>query len=90
MVPACQSMHFHTVVNACRDMGESSVMKTKCCLTPANPSGVNMANAGFQDLGNHIANAAADTRGTAVIKVKIIIILKSCYCSGLRKKGLFY
>lgn len=63
-------MRFHTVVNACRDMGESSVMKRKCCLTPANPSGVNMANAGFQDLGNHIANAAADTRGTAVIKVK--------------------
>lgn len=45
-------------------MGESSVMKRKCCLTPANPSGVNMANAGFQDLGNHIANAAADTRGS--------------------------
>lgn len=62
-------MHFHTVVNACRDMGESSVMKRKCCLTPASPSGVNMANAGFQDLGKHIANAAVDTRGTAVTKV---------------------
>lgn len=66
-------MHFHTVVNACRDMGESSVMKRKCCLTPANPSSVNMANVGFQDLGNHIANAAADTRGTVVIKVKKVI-----------------
>lgn len=66
-------MHFHTVVNACRDMGECSVMKRKCCLAPANPSGVNMANVGFQDLGNHIANAAADTRGTVVIKVKNII-----------------
>jgi len=51
-------------------MGESSVMKRKCCLTPAKPSGVNMANVGFQDLGNHIANAAVDTRGTTVIKVK--------------------
>ncbi|KAJ7412912.1 hypothetical protein WISP_94071 [Willisornis vidua] len=72
MVPACRSMHFHTVVNACRDMGESSVMKRKCCLTPANPSGVNMANVGFQDLGNHIANAAADTRGTAVTKKSLV------------------
>lgn len=69
MVPACQSMHFHTVVNACRDMGESSVMKRKSCLTPASPSGVNMENAGFPALGNHIANAAADTLGIAVIKV---------------------
>ncbi|KAF4790617.1 hypothetical protein TURU_138741 [Turdus rufiventris] len=72
MVPACRSMHFHTVVNACRDMGESSVMKRKCCLAPANPSGVNMANVGFQDLGNHIANAAADTRGTVVIKKSLV------------------
>ncbi|KAH0616282.1 hypothetical protein JD844_027288 [Phrynosoma platyrhinos] len=68
MVPACQSMHFHTVVNACRDMGESSVMKMKNCLTPASPSDVNMVNAGFQALGNRIANAAADTLGTAAIK----------------------
>lgn len=68
-------MRFHTVVNACRDMGESSVMKMKSCLTPASPSGVNMANAGFQDLGNHIANAAADTQGTAVIKVKKLKIM---------------
>lgn len=63
-------------------------MKRKCCLTPANPSGVNMANAGFQDLGNHIANAAADTRGTAVIKVKNKI-QKSCYCFGLGKEVCF-
>lgn len=69
MVPACQSMHFHTVVNACRDMGESSVMKMENCLTPASPSDVNMVNAGFQALGNRIANAAADTLGTAAIKV---------------------
>lgn len=50
-------------------MGESSVMKTENCLTPASPSDVNMVNAGFQALGNRIASAAADTLGTAAIKV---------------------
>lgn len=71
MVPACQSMPFHTVVNACRDTEASSVMKTERCLAPASPSDANMVNAGFQALGNHIASATADIPGTAAIKVSL-------------------